>query len=347
MNLKSLLSRMFLILTAFTLASCDLVPMAPLPTSTPVPLPFTVTNVEWINPTADFEENWVSVCDTTGELLITRFVIESGVSMRYIVGIPIEATETMPPDFLRLTLPGRETQDVKPAWSPNCQRVAVEELRGNSTNVVVMNADGTDRRYITENLPAGLTGSAPNWSPDGTRIVMTVSECTVCISDNDRNTVAFAIVNLEVLEVIMLYRPTNAGWGFMHNASFNDAGDALIFNVAFGGTDQIGIVSNVYSDNPVWQVVTSEPYRHLMPEWLPGRNEAFIYTGMGADLSGNAIANINLVIGGRSLGLTTSTPLCKDGDVRALSDTSFEVIASCKNQTNGAADFVRFQFDLP
>ncbi|HKT59643.1 MAG TPA: hypothetical protein VJQ46_06305 [Gemmatimonadales bacterium] len=55
--------------------------------------------------------------------------------------------------------------DGDPSWSPDGSRVVIRNL-GDTTGLVVLNPDGSNRLRITD----GRQDEAPAWSPDGTRI---------------------------------------------------------------------------------------------------------------------------------------------------------------------------------
>lgn len=58
--------------------------------------------------------------------------------------------------------------DNDPAWSPDGTMLAFMRMypdQGNREEIWVMNADGSDQRYI------GIEGGSPKWSPDGGRLV--------------------------------------------------------------------------------------------------------------------------------------------------------------------------------
>ena len=56
--------------------------------------------------------------------------------------------------------------DGQPDWSPDAQQITFITDRGGSSNVWVMDSDGTDARQVTIMPHAG----GPKWSPDGSRI---------------------------------------------------------------------------------------------------------------------------------------------------------------------------------
>ena len=57
-----------------------------------------------------------------------------------------------------------------PSWSPDGKRIAYVRLHGGSSDVYLMNADGSHPRNLTRNA---REDAYPRWSPDGKRIVYT------------------------------------------------------------------------------------------------------------------------------------------------------------------------------
>jgi Tol biopolymer transport system component len=55
----------------------------------------------------------------------------------------------------------------EPAWAPDGQRIAFVSEQGGSSDIYVMNADGSN---VVRRTDGGLFNSSPAWSPDGTRI---------------------------------------------------------------------------------------------------------------------------------------------------------------------------------
>ena len=74
--------------------------------------------------------------------------------------------------------------DRDPSWSPDGRRIAFATTIGFTTDIYVMDADGSDVTRLTESLGAAIE---PAWSPDGTRIAYATTrhdpsptECDPC-----------------------------------------------------------------------------------------------------------------------------------------------------------------------
>ena len=70
----------------------------------------------------------------------------------------------------RLTRDGWDDRD--PAWSPDGRKIEFSVLGGAKSFIVVMNADGSDRKRLPEDARDGVPvlDSYPAWSPDGAKI---------------------------------------------------------------------------------------------------------------------------------------------------------------------------------
>ncbi len=69
-------------------------------------------------------------------------------------------------------LPGQEfVWTLHPTWSADGQRIAYASTRSGSTQIWVMDADGSNQRQLTSGLGAGYPdANVPVWSPDGSLI---------------------------------------------------------------------------------------------------------------------------------------------------------------------------------
>ena len=68
--------------------------------------------------------------------------------------------------------------EMEPAWSYDNQRIALVRPRPNASgpqylDIYLMNADGSNKRWA-RSLPSSFNISSPSWSPDGSRLVVTV-----------------------------------------------------------------------------------------------------------------------------------------------------------------------------
>lgn len=69
-------------------------------------------------------------------------------------------------------LTANDVDDLAPRWSPDGARIAYHTLHPDTGagDIVVMNADGSDARQITDGGADGISSVLPGWSPDGSRI---------------------------------------------------------------------------------------------------------------------------------------------------------------------------------
>lgn len=60
--------------------------------------------------------------------------------------------------------------EIEPQWSPDGRRIALVLMTGDATNIVTMNADGSERRALTQSEGYDRNNS-PRWSADGKRLL--------------------------------------------------------------------------------------------------------------------------------------------------------------------------------
>ena len=63
--------------------------------------------------------------------------------------------------------PARLFFQIEPAWSPDASKIAFSSRRSGTSDIYVMNADGSGTQRLTSGK---LNDSHPTWSPDGTRL---------------------------------------------------------------------------------------------------------------------------------------------------------------------------------
>ena len=92
------------------------------------------------------------------------------VSSRGIWGNEIYVMDADGTNQQRLTRDGLD--DRGPAWSPDGGKIAFFTIRGDDIFIVVMNADGSDRKKLPEDMLNGvpMANAYPAWSPDGKKI---------------------------------------------------------------------------------------------------------------------------------------------------------------------------------
>ena len=84
--------------------------------------------------------------------------------------------------------------DIEAAWSPDSQRITFVSSRENWGNeIYVMDFDGTNQKRLTHNM---VTERQPAWSPDGSKIVFSLSldeDTTIAVMNADGKNDIFAI----------------------------------------------------------------------------------------------------------------------------------------------------------
>lgn len=132
----------------------------------------------------------------TGEIVVAS---TAGTAAPIAIPLGIAAREVTPsPDGSRIAFRAVESGDIyvanrdgsdptrltddaaeegQPAWSPDGQRIAYRHLAADGRSLIaVMNADGTGKVALTDDLADTLATANPAWSPDGTRIAFDVTD---------------------------------------------------------------------------------------------------------------------------------------------------------------------------
>ena len=63
-------------------------------------------------------------------------------------------------------------RDDSPAWSPDGTQIAFASVRDETSDIFVINADGSNLRRVTQGLGQNIN---PSWSPDGARIIFSTT----------------------------------------------------------------------------------------------------------------------------------------------------------------------------
>jgi len=134
--------------------------------------------------TVRVKQIWVVNADGTGN----QRLVNSGLQLNHhdfspdgtrlaLVSYPTDTTQSIyvvdagGSNITRLT-DSAGVVDTDPAWSPDGTRIAFTRVlpsRSNREEIWMMNADGSDQRFI------GIQGMAPEWSPSGTRLIYSSS----------------------------------------------------------------------------------------------------------------------------------------------------------------------------
>lgn len=161
-----------------------------------------------------------------------------------------------------------DQREASPAWSPNGQRIVYEHNQDrlvSSSDIVVMNADGSGVRNLTPNTPDWGDGE-PDWSPDGTRIAFRSGRS----GGGDLWTMA-----PDGTQLAQLTRGSIDA-----NPRFSPDGERIVFTrflggLAEGGTDfEIALIN---ADGTGFMQLTSDDRRTPQADWSPdGRWIVFV-----------------------------------------------------------------------
>ena len=136
-----------------------------------------------------------------------------------------------------------------PSWSPNGAKIAFAKPERGSSDIYVMDADGSGARAIT----SGLEADSPDWSPDGTKIAFeTVS------AETGESRIATALADGSNLFVL-------PGGGDDYTPSWSPDGSKLVFtNIVLDA--EILVAS---ADGSARTPLVSNPAYDILPSWSP------------------------------------------------------------------------------
>jgi TolB protein len=153
----------------------------------------------------------------------------------------------------RLTSNGDEAEDSSPVWSPDGRKIAFSRGYGKST-VIVMNADGTDQRPISNPLKSG---HSPAWSPDASQIAF-ISSWTafgMFIADAD-GTDLHKLIGSEISESIVKHSWSPDGTQIvycLHEDVTSDVPVGEIVVISANGTDRHNLTNTTLDESdPAW-----------------------------------------------------------------------------------------------
>lgn len=231
--------------------------------------------------------------------------------------LEIWTTDTLFSSLRRLTKsPG---VDREPMSSPDGRRIAFTSLRTGTSQVFVMNANGTEPLQVSEGY-----GAHPHWSPDGSRIAYECAStgdariCTVASDGTGRATwpIPGAVATPEWSPdgASVVYRGVVAGIAGIHRAAADGTGVARLLTgetfalpswspdgtrIAFQSSDEGSPWVYTALANGTDRVRVSWDMRGFAPSWTPDGRVVFHSDPLG---------NLDLfVVGARGVGRTQLT----------------------------------------
>lgn len=148
-----------------------------------------------------------------------------------------------------------------PVWSPDGSRIAFVSARAldgsdatdpnDTSNIWVMNADGSGLTPVTRLTAAGAASTAPVWSPGGSKLAFE-SSGALDASDNPNTniTVNIWIMNADGTGLAALTKLTAAS-ASSHNPAWSPSGLQIVFDSrrAVDGSDSTNAASNIWVMN--------------------------------------------------------------------------------------------------
>jgi Tol biopolymer transport system component len=170
-------------------------------------------------------------------------------------------------DQQRLTR--NSTWDGAPTWSPDGTQIAYYTHRTEqSWALIVMNADGSSPRPLTDGQSDPICAFGPAWSPDGQWIVFTVEP-------NPRPTCEMKHTEVAIIRI------DGSGYTLLTENDFNDLasswspdGARLAFSSNRDGQEEIYTMNVDGSDQ---RRLTDDPATDILPAWSPdGQHIVFV-----------------------------------------------------------------------
>lgn len=167
---------------------------------------------------------------------------------------------------IRLT--DHESSDVLPTFSPDGSQILfMSERNGSSRDLFIMNADGTNKRALTNNE---LYEESPAWSPDGSKIAFTrlIKEQvdTTLVSNGE-----IFIMNADGSKVQRLTQKA----GYDSGAAFSPDGSQIAF---YGMANESFDLFIMNADGSNLYNLTNDSLEAYSPSWSPD-GEWIAYTG--------------------------------------------------------------------
>jgi len=165
-----------------------------------------------------------------------------------------------------------KANDYSPTWSPDGKQIAfisdrdavpvVPERGIWSSNIYIMNADGSDTHRLTiNNLTAGYNGLS--WSPDGMKLVLNLSDLT---SAGGYFAKGIYLITLSNSSLVALTLPSD---NMSCCAKWSPDGNHLVYSVVGRGFENIYVMNADGTDQV--PLTHESSYYDTDPSWSPDR----------------------------------------------------------------------------